>query len=439
VKSWKELKSPKKGNSEPEAPSRNWYQSFLRRKSDLKLLVAAPIEAARLDNATDVNIREWFENTILKLQRGPKYDPRMIANCDETMLQMNQNRKFTIIAPRTGGVSRIAKEAEVEHITFVATIFAHGYRAPTLIIYPQKTLPKEICWEDMATDEDFIVTGKPGGWIDKEVFEQYCLNIIIPFFLKQRERLKGDFKRGLFVVDGHSSRWNEKLMKTFKENEIDVVTLVSHTSHICQPLDALVFGLFKNHLHRSLRTAISSLKKDKKIDELQKLYADDEPELVPASEAGDMDVSDTESIATTVVLTDDELSDEQNGNNDSAALTVTERRWLLVEVAKQALHYACYREQIKNSFRVTGIYPPSLETALKREGVRILPTHEQFRTNIAANKKRKRLSINGCILTSEESLKMLTEEENRKSAANQAKAAKIGRKPKLTSSKSYGN
>ena len=51
---------------------------------------------------------------------------------------------------------------------------------------------------------------------------------------------------------------------------------------------------------------------------------------------------------------------------------------------------------------MTGIYPLTLERALKREGVREAPDIDVFRDNIATSQKRKRESINGMHLNSEE-------------------------------------
>jgi hypothetical protein len=52
----------------------------------------------------------------------------------------------------------------------------------------------------------------------------------------------------LLLVDGHASRINPNLWQTFKDNDIEVLTFVSHASHVLQPLDLCVFGAFKSRL-----------------------------------------------------------------------------------------------------------------------------------------------------------------------------------------------
>jgi hypothetical protein len=74
-----------------------------------------------------------------------------------------------------------------------------------------------------------------------EIFERYCLDTIIPHFRHQRKNYEYD-GRGLLIIDGHTSRWNAKLMEKLVEEKTDVVTLISRTSHICRPLDSLVYN-----------------------------------------------------------------------------------------------------------------------------------------------------------------------------------------------------
>jgi hypothetical protein len=180
----------------------------------------------------------------------------MIANCDETMVQMSSRSKVKVIIPRLNGYKRMRALPTLTHITFVPTIFANGSSTQTLIIYPMKNLPSELPLEELTKPIKFQVTGEPSGWITKEIFEMYCKETIIPKFQRQREK-HGYNGRGLLVVDGHTSRWNADLMQTFHDENIYVVTLASHTSHICQPLDSLVFGCFKKGLRTHLRTALN--------------------------------------------------------------------------------------------------------------------------------------------------------------------------------------
>lgn len=140
----------------------------------------------------------------------------------------------------------MVKEMQInEHATLCATIFGDGTTIPALVILPLVYLPAEI---DPADWPKFDWTGQRNGWITKDIFESYCLEVLIPEFERRRKNLSPDKRRGLLIADGHSSRVNPKLMKAFREAEIDVIIIPAHTSHITQPLDLVFFAIFKRRL-----------------------------------------------------------------------------------------------------------------------------------------------------------------------------------------------
>jgi len=49
----------------------------------------------------------------------------------------------------------------------------------------------------------------------------------------------------LLLLDGHSSHYNLEAIKLAAENEIIHFCLLSHTTHVAQPLDVSFFGPLK--------------------------------------------------------------------------------------------------------------------------------------------------------------------------------------------------
>jgi hypothetical protein len=377
-----ELGRNKFGDNQAPQPSRNWFRSFVKRRPELVVATAKALEANRHDNATVHQISHWFQTVLQPLFTEHEYDPRLIANCDETMVQMTAQSKAVVVVPRLNGYKRFKEVLGGTHITFVVTAFANGDKAPTLIIYPCKTLPKKVTLESIIADPEFIITGRNGGWIDKEIFDLYCRNQVIPRFEEQRRThsVKG---RGLFLLDGHSSRWNWELMEEFSRHEIDVVTLISHTSHVCQPLDALVFKFFRAGIRSHLRTALNHAIQDTNS---VCLYEDAVEDTDEESKEG----TDEELATTVEVESSGNDAQAQNKRRTFSNLTSAQRRYCLIECAKMALHTALYREHIRKSFKTTGIYPLNLQQALKREGVREVPDMDIYRENLSTSNKRKK-------------------------------------------------
>lgn len=327
------------------------------------------------------------------------------------MVQMTSKKKFKVIVPRLNGYKRVPELPSIPHITFLVTVFANGDHTPTQIVYPQKTLPSEAILENIIDDKDYIVTGKAGGWVDKEIFEKYCTEVVIPAFRQRRAR-KQTNERGMYIVDGHTSRWNAHLMKRFADEDIDVVTFVSHTSHIVQPLDCIVFSVFKGSLAKHLRTALKRAANDKAAAGFYPAgdFEDDSDQEIDNSIIESMEIDEDrnaeleEQVATTLT---------QMSDSSVSILTAAEKRYVLIEVAKMSLYVALYREHVRQSFKMTGIFPPSLEMALSRNGIRLTPDLANCRANFALNKKRKRVSINGIHLNGEKGLALLQESEEK--------------------------
>ena len=168
----------------------------------------------------------------------------MIMNIDETFLELAfAKAKVLVASSKKWGIRGQADTSQ--HITAVVCIAADGTALPILIILPLVKLPADIKKEDYPM---FQFDFQTNGWIDCGIFEKYCKETLIPEFKRRRAELEKQGimnARGLLYVDGHASRNNKDLMKEFEEAGIDVQCLVAHTSHICQPLDLVVYSVFK--------------------------------------------------------------------------------------------------------------------------------------------------------------------------------------------------
>lgn len=222
-------------------PTLAWVDSFLLHHKTVKLVAAKDLESERVQFATKSNIEAYFKS-LCDLVKLHKYHLSMVCNCDETMLKWGKSRAKVIVGANMKRGYRHTPNVSM-HITMEATIWLDGTCEKALVILPLKNLPADVA---KANFQEFDWRGQENGWIDKDIFEEHCRNVVIPSFVARRTKLGDPNARGLFLVDGHTSRINDQLMQKFKDNLIDVVTFVSHTSHLLQPLDLCVFGVFKS-------------------------------------------------------------------------------------------------------------------------------------------------------------------------------------------------
>lgn len=221
-----------------------WIIDFLKRTPSIHLAPARVLEEERSANSTKQELDRYFD-LLVGLVAKHKYDLSMIANFDETYLVWGCNRWKVVT--RSTNKSGMLKEMNLsEHVTLCQTIFADGTTIPSLVILPKVYMPNELDYKKFPS---FDWTGQKNGWIDKAIFEQYCLEVLIPQFERRAKELPRGNRQGLLILDGHNSRANSKVIKVFKEANIDVLVLPAHTSHITQPLDLCFFCIFKRRLH----------------------------------------------------------------------------------------------------------------------------------------------------------------------------------------------
>jgi 4-hydroxybenzoate polyprenyltransferase len=238
-----------------DSVSQGWINSFVSRQPDLKIRKSSPLELDRAKFATPENISAYFDS-IEALYTEHNYHPSMIANFDESMVDYNK-KKLVVIGRAESKRQYAAESLTNMHITIGVTIFADGTHPRHLIILPLQTMPCDI---DIADYPEFDWSGQTNGWIDKDILESHTRKVIVPMFDIKRQMLGDPNARGLFLVDGHSTRLNLELLTWMASQGIDVQAFVSHCSHVQQPLDLCCFGVFKSsdrcalsagqHIHR---------------------------------------------------------------------------------------------------------------------------------------------------------------------------------------------
>lgn len=89
------------------------------------------------------------------------------------------------------------------------------------------------------------IVSSPKGYITTDLFENYFEDILIPHInLKRNEKNKPNHK-ALVLIDGASAHASTKLDALLAKNNIKLMFIPPHSSHITQPLDLLVFSTFK--------------------------------------------------------------------------------------------------------------------------------------------------------------------------------------------------
>lgn len=218
-------------------PGEDWFLNFKRRH---KLSIKTPqtVEYARKKCFDPFVIYEYFdllEKTLQDLKLENK--PCQIWNLDESSFCSDPS-KTKIVGQRGIPATRTTSGPGKDNTTVVMCCSASGAKAPPLIIFKGKNMWDQ--WLAPAGTEYprtmYAATKK--GWMESTVFKNYFQKCILTSI--------GEERPVLIIYDGHTTHVGLDVIQIAKNNDVTILKLPPHTSHLLQPLDLSVFKSLKS-------------------------------------------------------------------------------------------------------------------------------------------------------------------------------------------------
>ena len=181
-----------------------------------------------------------------------------VYNMDETGFSIGTMENTHVIIN-----SRMRKKYQVqpgrqEWVTVVECICADGTSIPPLTIFKGENFSSG--WVPKDTAYDWCFSNNSKGWTSNIHGLDWLRRCFEP---ATRDKANGRVR--LLICDGHNSHITAKFVYHCIQNNIILLLLPSHLSHLTQPLDVGVFGPLKKAmsatLDRIFQTGISCLEK----------------------------------------------------------------------------------------------------------------------------------------------------------------------------------
>jgi hypothetical protein len=261
-----------------------------------------------------------------------KRNPRLILNADETHVSTNKSFK---VLHQEGTLPLRSATGSMPHFSAMMAISAMGYRfSPTFILPQSHALPNDLdCYRERA----YFISSET-GWMN-----QRCFLLWARFFLAELSIYKQTLPRELWqhkfllILDGHSSRWTLEAMALFQANNVDVLIMPSHCTHLLQPFDVALAGPLKSFMRAEL---------DKQ----------------------------------TFTITHDQFHEMITEKIEPRILS--QKRGLIIEAFLTAWEKAATTHNIAAGFEAAGIYPLNVERAVHNHYVnRTIPDREDTRSS----------------------------------------------------------
>ena len=223
-----------KNNFINNTPGFKWFKLFFQTHPELTIGTAQNISIARVKSCTQEVITNFFDllNNIYQ-KYGLKEIPQNIWNADESGFSCDPNKSRIICKKGSKYAKKLISSNEKLSYTVHICCNAVGEYLPPYIIYKGKNLYKNNC---LNGPPNTLYNVSKNGWMEEPLFYEWFSKM----FVTRVNQLPGE---KVLIMDGHSSHISLRIINLAIINNINLICLPSHSTHLLQPLDV---GVFKN-------------------------------------------------------------------------------------------------------------------------------------------------------------------------------------------------
>lgn len=224
-----------------QRPGNDWFLSFKNRHR-LSIKKPQSIEHVRCDQVNPWVVYNFFdvlEKTVKDLDLKGK--PGRIFNCDETSFCHDPSKTKVVGAVGTKSTRKTSSSGR-ENTSVLLCCSGDGKMIPLLCVFKGKYVMENWLNDDSPTQTALSTTSR--GWMETTLFYNWFRDVFLPNIPEERPVL--------LIYDGHTTHVSTDLIRLALNNEVTIMKLPPHTTHLLQPLDVAVFKSLKTNWDKAL-------------------------------------------------------------------------------------------------------------------------------------------------------------------------------------------
>ena len=230
------------GDNFHKFPSIDTIRHIVKKMDGLKCVIGTPIEKERI-NIDDNQILDYFVELSCVCDNLPS---SLVINIDESGFQEYcDSTEMHVIVPSSylEDTIDIPVNRNTKRATFLGSIAADGSYLAPMIVVPRKTLEVEVLRFGLTSDK-VLFRYQCNGFINTTIFEDYIIEVLIPY-LKSRKDQLGWEHHAVIILDNCSCHMSQKVADECENQNIILIFIPPHSSHLLQPLLIGIFGIHK--------------------------------------------------------------------------------------------------------------------------------------------------------------------------------------------------
>lgn len=231
----------------PSKVGKHWLSRFYTRHPEIHPKKGVLLASERANNANSKDLSLWFKH-FERIPKQHKIDPANIWNMDETGLQLGCCKNHTVVGSSSSkSVTKKGPQNRV-WVSIAETISMIGTIIRCLVIFKAKEVQNDwFCHDEVP---DWCYTANNSAWMNNELAVKWLKALFLP----ETAPIASNTHR-ILLLDGFKSHATEEFMVICLQNNVHIIYLPAHCSHVLQPLDLAPFSQLK----RSYRQQIEEL------------------------------------------------------------------------------------------------------------------------------------------------------------------------------------
>jgi 4-hydroxybenzoate polyprenyltransferase len=224
---------------------KRWMQGFLDRNPVLKTKKQFTVDSVRVNGATTEVIKSWFLK--LEIPEIKAIKPENRWNMDEAGIMEGQGVNGLVVGHTERRFVQKKQPGSRAWTSFIECISALGRATSPLVIFKGKTVQQQWFPGGLSQFENWQFTATENGWTTNDTAVEWLKKVFIPQTAPARPT-----DARLLIFDGHGSHESTEFMFECFRNNIYLLFLPPHSSHVLQPLDLSIFSLLMNAYRKEL-------------------------------------------------------------------------------------------------------------------------------------------------------------------------------------------
>ena len=221
---------------------KNWIAAFFRRNPILRTKRQRRIDSQRINGASTEVIRSWFPK--LRIPAIQAIKPENRYNMDEHGIMEGQGGNGLVVGSAAIRAIHQKQPGSRAWTSILECISATGRAISPLVIYKGKTIQQQWFPSDLRQFKEWHFAATKKGWTEDSIAVEWLEKVFLPYTDTTEPRL--------LILDGHGSHTTTDFMSLCHQNNVHLLFLPPHSSHVLQPLDVGVFAAMKAYYRKEI-------------------------------------------------------------------------------------------------------------------------------------------------------------------------------------------